>query len=565
MIEFEMTGRVGRDLRLDDVRIVAAREMNLRGNAVINVIDPTKSFQPTFPNAAATCVIARRSIDARNDVIYRYRIEGYNHRFESYVPYEVAEYKNVSDAEPVIIVGAGPAGLFAALKLLTLGLKPIILERGKNVHDRKFDMAKLSREGILDPDSNYCYGEGGAGAFSDGKLFTRSSKRGDIKEVLYQFVNFGANPQILIDAHPHIGTDRLPKIVENIRLAIEEHGGEYHFGTRVTDISSKKDGTLEVNAYDSEHPVKTTGKPRAVKYVAKKVILATGHSARDVYEMLASKKCPLEAKGFAMGVRVEHSQALINEARYHGRWEPGMPAAEYSFTQQVDDRGVFSFCMCPGGVLVPSATEPDSIVMNGMSNSARSGKFANAGVVVQIEPDDVPEEYSASGAFKGMDFQKAVERKMWEYAHTRSDNPMASPAQRMIDFCNGVVSENLPETSYKPGVVSAPLHELLPEFISSRLQKAFPEVNKHSIRGFFTNDALLVGVESRTSSPVRIPRDSETYESEAFPGLLPCGEGAGYSGGIVSSAIDGINCAVAAARALITATEPVEGPAQQTE
>ena len=242
-----------------------------------------------------------------------------------------------------------------------------------------------------------------------------------------------------------------------------------------------------------------------------------------------------------------------------------MPAAEYSFTQQVDDRGVFSFCMCPGGVLVPSATEPESIVMNGMSNSARSGKFANAGVVVQIEPDDVPEVYSASGAFKGMDFQKAVERKMWEYAHTRSDNPMASPAQRMIDFCNGVVSENLPETSYKPGVVSAPLHELLPEFISSRLQKAFPEVNKHSIRGFFTNDALLVGVESRTSSPVCIPRDSETYESEAFPGLLPCGEGAGYSGGIVSSAIDGINCAVAAARALITATEPVEGPAQQPE
>ena len=554
MIEFEMTGRVGRDLRPDDVRIVAAREMNLRSNAVINVIDPTKSYQPTFPKAAATCVIARRSIDARNDVVYRYRIEGYNHRFESYVPYEVAEYKDVSSAEPVIIVGAGPAGMFAALKLLTLGLKPVILERGKNVRERKFDMARLNREGILDPESNYCYGEGGAGAFSDGKLFTRSSKRGDIKEVLHQFVAFGANPQILIDAHPHIGTDRLPKVVENIRECIMAHGGEYHFGTKVTDISRKKDGSLEVKALDSADSLKT-GKPRTVKYSARKVILATGHSAKDVYEMLSSKDCALEAKGFAMGVRVEHSQALINEARYHGQWEQGMPAAEYSFAQQVDERGVFSFCMCPGGVLVPSATEPESIVMNGMSNSARSGRFANAGVVVQIEPDDVPEEYSSAGAFKGLEFQKAVERKMWEYASTRSDNPMAAPAQRMIDFCNGVVSADLPETSYKPGVVSAPLHDLLPGFIAERLQKAFPEVNKHSIRGYFTNDALLVGVESRTSSPVRVPRDPRTLEAVSFPGLLPCGEGAGYSGGIVSSAIDGINCAVAAARSINSAEE----------
>lgn len=556
MYEFEMTGRVGRDLRPDDVRIVAARELNLRGNAIINVVDPTKSYQPTFPNADMTCVIARRSIDARDDVVYRYKIEAYNHRYESYQPYQIPDYKDVSDAEPVLIAGAGPAGMFAALKMLTLGLKPVILERGKNVRDRKFDVAKLNREGVLDTDSNYCYGEGGAGAFSDGKLYTRSSKRGDIREVLYQFVAFGANPQILVDAHPHIGTDRLPKIVENIRECIIAHGGEYHFGVKVTDIENKADGTVVLKTLDSGSLTKA-GKPKTVKYSAKKVILATGHSARGVYDIFAAKNWAMEAKGFAMGVRVEHSQALINESRYHGQWEAGMPAAEYSFTEQVDDRGVFSFCMCPGGILVPSETDPESIVMNGMSNSARSGKFANAGVVVQIEPEDVPEEYSASGALAGLDFQKAVEKKMWDYARAHSENPMAAPAQRMIDFCNGVMSHDLPQTSYKPGVVSAPLHELLPSFIAERLTKAFPIVSKRSIRGYYTNDALLIGVESRTSSPVRLTRDPDTNESVSVPGLYPCGEGAGYSGGIVSSAIDGINCAVSVADSLSGKAVPV--------
>ena len=611
-----MTGRIGRDLRPDDVRIVAARELMLRGNAIINVIDPTKSFQPEFPNADYTCVIAKRSIDARDEVVYRYKIEVYDNRRESYHPYEIPEYKDVHEAEPVIIVGAGPAGIFAALKLLTLGRKPIILERGKDVHERKFDMAKLSKEGVLNPDSNYCYGEGGAGAFSDGKLYTRSSKRGDIREVLCQLVRFGANPQILVDAHAHIGSDRLPKIVENIRQCIVEHGGEYHFGTKVTDMSRKEDGTITVKALDSLNLTKA-GKPSVVKYCANKVILATGHSARDIYDMFASKGWPLEAKGFAMGVRVEHSQAAINDIRYHGQWKTGMPAAEYSFAKQVDGRGVYSFCMCPGGILVPSATDPETIVMNGMSNSSRSGRFANAGAVVQINPEDVPEEYQKYGAFAGLEWQHCIEHKMWEYIQGKAENPMAAPAQRMKDFCNGVVSADLPETSYKPGVVSAPLHELLPEYITGRLQVALkevfyagrrvrkvvaepgedaanaasdsasvseelkddaptvsessaseelkndaptvsessaseePEVEKKEVIEIeydekHTEDALLVGVESRTSSPIRIPRNPKSYEADAMPGLYPAGEGAGYSGGIVSSAIDGINCAVAA-------------------
>ena len=595
-----MTGRIGRDLRPDDVRIVAARELMLRGNAIINVIDPTKSFQPEFPNADYTCVISKRSIDARDEVVYRYKIEVYDNRRESYHPYEIPEYKDVHEAEPVIIVGAGPAGIFAALKLLTLGRKPIILERGKDVHERKFDMAKLSKEGVLNPDSNYCYGEGGAGAFSDGKLYTRSSKRGDIREVLCQFVKFGANPQILVDAHAHIGSDRLPKIVENIRQCIVEHGGEYHFGTKVTDMSRKEDGTITVKALDSLNLTKA-GKPSVVKYCANKVILATGHSARDIYDMFASKGWPLEAKGFAMGVRVEHSQAAINDIRYHGQWKTGMPAAEYSFAKQVDGRGVYSFCMCPGGILVPSATDPETIVMNGMSNSSRSGRFANAGAVVQINPEDVPEEYQKYGAFAGLEWQHCIEHKMWEYIQGKAENPMAAPAQRMKDFCNGVVSADLPETSYKPGVVSAPLHELLPEYITGRLQVALkevfyagrrvrkvvaepgedaanaasdsasvseelkddaptvsessaseePEVEKKEVIEIeydekHTEDALLVGVESRTSSPIRIPRNPKSYEADAMPGLYPAGEGAGYSGGIVSSAIDGINCAVAA-------------------
>ena len=537
---------MGREPRLDDIRMAAAEALHLRPNAVINVIDPTKSYQPTMVNADAHCHIVHRSIDARGDVTMRYRVEAYK-KDEPYEEYKLPEYQDVHNAEPVIVVGSGPAGMFAALKLLTLGLKPVVLERGKDVSGRKPDIAKLSRTGVVNPDSNYCYGEGGAGTFSDGKLFTRSSKRGDNREVLYQFVNFGADPSIIVDAHPHIGTDKLPRLVSNIRECIIEHGGEYHFQNRVSDIERAEDGVITVTAIDEKNDNKT------LTYKAKAVILATGHSARDVYEMLQGKGCELQAKGFAMGVRVEHPQALINKIRYRGQWEPGFPAAEYSFVEQVDDRGVFSFCMCPGGILVPSSTEDGYTVLNGMSNSARNSKWANAGVVVSIEPDDVPEEYKKDGVFSLLNFQHDVEKKMFDYAaeHAEADengvvNKLCAPAQRMVDFCEEQMSEDLPETSYRPGVVSAPLYELLPECVASRLQKAFPLIN-NKMRGYYTEDALLLGVESRTSSPVRIVRGDD-FQCPQVPGLFPCGEGAGYSGGIVSSAIDGINCAVAAAK-----------------
>ena len=472
-------------------------------------------------------VAVKRSVDARKEPVWRYRYEAYEPG--EYQPYTLAEYQDVHNAEAVIVVGAGPAGMFAALKLLMLGLKPVILERGKDVHARKFDMAKLSQTGQVNPESNYCYGEGGAGAFSDGKLYTRSSKRGDIREVLQQLVNFGASKDILIDAHPHIGSDRLPVVVENIRKCILAHGGEYHFESKVVAIEGEA-GSFTVACADGK------------KYCGQAVILATGHSARDIYEMLASQKGALEAKGFALGVRVEHPQEKINWSQYHGMWKPGVPAAEYSFVEQQDGRGVFSFCMCPGGILVPSSTEPGTVVLNGMSNSARSGKFANAGVVVQIEPEDVP----GNDPFRLMDWQHSVEKRMFEYcARFNPVNLMTAPAQRMEDFCLGKLSKKMPETSYHPGVISAPLHELLPPIVAERLRKVFPRVK---IRNYYTNAALLLGVESRTSSPVRIPRDPETLQYVSMPGVYPCGEGAGYSGGIVSSAIDGIRCAEAVSK-----------------
>lgn len=472
--------------------------------------------------------ILRRSLDCRKGVCeYRFRIRAFV-KGEEALEYDIPEYRDVADAMPVIVIGCGPAGLFASLRLIMEGIKPVILERGKDVHSRRRDCAGISRHGVIDPDSNYCYGEGGAGAFSDGKLFTRSTKRGDIREVLYQFVRFGADPDILIDAHPHIGSDVLPKVVENMRSCIIEHGGECHFNSKVTDLRSSGDGWTAVCA-------------DGTSYSSSDVILASGHSATEFYDLFAQRGWALSAKGFALGVRAEHKQSLIDGIQYRGRRDPQLPPAEYSLLTQVRGRGVFSFCMCPGGVIIPSSTSEGETVLNGMSDSRRSSRWANAGIVCSIEPGDIP-GYGKYGPLELLEFQKNIERRMWNFSKS-----FKAPAQRMTDFCIGRLSRNLPATSYSPGVVCAPLHLMLPEQVADRLREALPLFGG-KMKGFFNEDALLLAVESRTSSPVRILRDPVTFQSLSLPHVYPCGEGAGYSGGIVSSAIDGIcaACAVAA-------------------
>jgi len=474
----------------------------------------------------------RRSIDARGRAI---KVNVQAELFIRESPNSLLDYnpsyQQVANADQIIIVGAGPAGLFAALRAIELGVKPILIERGKDVRARRRDLAAINKAHVVNPDSNYCFGEGGAGTYSDGKLYTRSKKRGDIRRIMEILVAHGATEDILVDAHPHIGTNKLPKLVADLRQSILDHGGEIHFETRVVDFVLDSNRIIGVKTQLGD-TIKGAG-----------VILATGHSARDIFELLHAKKILIEAKPFALGVRIEHRQSLIDQIQYHCETDRGpyLPASAYSLVQQADykgtQRGVFSFCMCPGGFIVPAATSPGELVVNGMSPSRRDGKFANSGMVVAVELEDLP-QYQKFGPLAAMHFQAEIEKKAW----VAGGETQVAPAQRMVDFVNRKVSDSLLDTSYQPGLNSVEMREVLPEFISSRLAFAFKTFGQ-KMKGYLTNEAQLIGLESRTSSPVRIPRDKESFEHPEIRGLYPCGEGAGYAGGIVSAAMDGERCA----------------------
>ena len=495
---------------------IAANEQNLRSYL---------AAEGGFDERTITALrILKRSIDARKRTIFvNLKVRVYINEQPADDEYVRTEYHDVSNCPRVVVVGAGPGGLFAALRLIELGLRPIVLERGKDVHERKKDLALIRQNQSVDPESNYCFGEGGAGAYSDGKLYTRSKKRGSVEKILNVFCQHGASTNILADAHPHIGTDRLPRVIENMRNTILRCGGEVHFQTKMTRLIFGEGW-------------KVKGVVAGEKEFLGPVILATGHSARDVYRYLAEAKVEIEAKGIAVGVRLEHPSMLIDQIQYHSNQGRGkyLPAAEYSFVTQVDGRGVYSFCMCPGGFVIPAATDQEQIVVNGMSPSNRGGQWSNSGMVVEIRPEDI----AGDDPLRVMHYQEQIERDCWQQGNRKQ----TAPAQRMADFVNGRLSYDLPRSSYAPGLISSPLHFWLPSFVATRLQQGFKTFGRQA-HGFLTNEAVMIAAETRTSSPVRIVRDPETLMHVRIEGLFPCGEGAGYAGGIVSAGIDGERCA----------------------
>lgn len=508
--------------------------------------------------------VLKKSIDARQRTIYvNLKVRAYVNEYPDDEAYQPTEYPNVEGRPQVVVVGEGPGGLFAALRLIELGYRPVIVERGKDVRERKKDLAAITRTQKVDPESNYCFGEGGAGAYSDGKLYTRSKKRGNVDKILNVFCQHGASTSILYDAHPHIGTDKLPRVIENMRNTIIRCGGEVHFQTKMTSLLLDNNGDTP-RVVGAQAVCLPTGQELTFRGP---VILATGHSARDVYRYLADAKIDIEPKGIAVGVRLEHPASLIDQIQYHSSNGKGkyLPTAEYSMVTQVDGRGVYSFCMCPGGFVIPAATGPEQIVTNGMSPANRGTQWSNSGMVVEIRPEDVENEACAvaEGAVVGsnaitdsstatsikdstasehllsvMHFQEQLERATWQQGNMRQ----TAPAQRMADFVNGRLSYDLPKSSYAPGLISSPLHFWMPPFIVTRLQQAFKFFGKHH-HGFLTNEAVMIATETRTSSPVRILRDRDTLMHISLQGLFPCGEGAGYAGGIVSAGIDGERCA----------------------
>ena len=503
--------------------VVASSEQN-----IISYIADEKGIDARTVNAVR---VLKRSIDARQRTIFiNLTVRVYINEIPQDAEYVHTEYGDVSQKPQVVVVGEGPGGLFASLRLIELGLRPVVLERGKDVRQRKVDLANITKTQTVDPESNYCFGEGGAGAYSDGKLYTRSKKRGSIEKILNVFCQHGASTSILVDAHPHIGTDKLPQVIESMRNTIIRCGGEVHFQTKMTRLLLEGDKAVGVEAIDLQ-----TG---AEKTFRGPVVLATGHSARDVYRYLAEAKIEIEAKGIAVGVRLEHPSQLIDQIQYHSRNGRGkyLPAAEYSFVTQVDGRGVYSFCMCPGGFVIPAATDKQQLVVNGMSPSNRGTQWSNSGMVVETRPEDVGGD--ENDPLRVMHFQEELERACWQQGNMKQ----TAPAQRMADFVNNRLSYDLPKSSYAPGLISSPLHFWMPQHVCKRLLEGFKKFGKMS-HGFLTNEAVLIATETRTSSPVRITRDFTTLQHVRIQGLFPCGEGAGYAGGIVSAGVDGERCA----------------------